>query len=174
VHPQPELQPAEKAGAEAVKAPPPRKPQAKSPGTHALEVDTFLSQRYLHEAEQRLSSLGLPYFRKEITRKGAGQRLAISAPDGAARQKALQLLESKGFAFRENRDAFEVHFYYPEEARTASAEFSRLGLTASLTAVDGNRPIWKLYAGPCSQEEAREAQKRLSTQGIQSVLGKRP
>ena len=166
----PEVRPAE-TSAEGPVAPPAAQAPASAPaGTRVLDVDTFLSQRYLRESESMLSSLGIPHFRREITRKGKGQRLVVPIPDGTTREKALQILEANRYAYRDTAGGFELYFLYLYEVEAAAAAFSREGIQTAASSVDGDRPFWKLYAGPLPEEDALQVQRRLADQGIQTRL----
>jgi len=180
--------PAPPAAAVAVRPPePPAKAAASAPaaarpsgastareareGTHALLVDVFLSQRYLREAEAQVGALGLPHFVKEIVRAGRGFRVTAA---GADRAKARKTLEAAGYACRDGKGGVEAFFYYRDEARSAADTLARVGIESATEETSGDRPFWKLYAGPFSAAAARDARGRLESRGLKTTLERRP
>ncbi|MBI5016321.1 MAG: SPOR domain-containing protein [Deltaproteobacteria bacterium] len=142
--------------------------------TRALLVDVYLSQRYLLEAEARLTSLGLPHLRTEFERKGRGYRVAVAAADEAQAKAARQVLDRGGLVCRPAGEGLEVFVYYRDEAQSIVDSLGQAGVRAALSSVEGRRPFWRLYAGPFPPDEARRVQKVLRAQGIRTTLEVKP
>jgi hypothetical protein len=156
---------------------PPARPAAQLPApaaTHALLVDVFLSQRYLREAEARLASLGVPHLRTEISRQGRGFRVSVAPADDAGRTAARKVLDKGGFAYRVTPAGFEVFVYYRDEAQQLGDVLAKAGVRATSDPVEGERPFWRLYAGPFPADEARRVRKLLEAKGMRTSLEARP
>jgi cell division septation protein DedD len=143
-------------------------------GTHVLLVDVFLSQQYLKEAEQRLKSLGLPWMHTEFLRKGKGFKVRVSGGKEADREKAGKTMEANGYLHRADGGGVEAYFYYRRETPALVDALAKQGLQATVEAVDGDRPYWRLYAGPFSEQDAAKAQQRLEAAGVKTTQEVKP
>lgn len=152
----------------------PAAPAPSRPGTHALQMGVFRSQKYRREMEQRLDSLAVPHYRLEGTTGGASFRLAAPVTDDAARGRARAALDAAGYTYRETPEGIEARFFVEEEAQHALDLLSRAGLKGGYMRVEGETPLWTVLAGPFTEEDARQARQRLSREGLESYLRKRP
>lgn len=152
----------------------PRPTPAAAAANRALLVDVFLSQRYLRETEARLDALRVPHLRVEIRRPGRGFRVALGSGDEAVRKAARRVLAGAGVLYRDTADGAEAFVYYRDEAQPLADALGKVGAAASVTAVDGERPFWKLYAGPFDEAEARRVRKLLAARGLQTTLEPKP
>jgi len=168
------------AAAPAPASPAPTAPPAPAamaperPGTHVLQMGVFRSQKYRRETEQRLDRLSVPHYVLEGTTQGASFRLAVPAGDDAARGRARAALEGSGYTYRESPEGIEARFFVEEEAQHALDLLSRAGLKGGYMRVEGDTPLWTVLAGPYTEDEARQARQRLTREGLDSYLRRRP
>jgi hypothetical protein len=144
------------------------------PPTHALQVGVFRSQKYRRQAELRLDELGVPHFRVEGVSRGWSFRVTVPASDPPARARAGEVLEGAGYLYRTSGPALEARFFLEEEARHALELLSRADLRGEVERVEGETPLWTVFAGPYSEGEARAVRQFLAQKGMESVLRRRP
>ncbi|MDW7709052.1 MAG: hypothetical protein SCH98_01160 [Deferrisomatales bacterium] len=165
----PDAGPEEPSRAVAETAPAPR------PGSHVLQVGVFRSQEYRRQAEDRLDGLGIPHYRVEGARQGVFFRVTVLSEDAATRARAAQTLDRAGFLYRVSGAGVEARFFLEREAGLARELLAEAGLPVQVSRVEGEMPLWTVFAGPYSEAEARETRALLlGRHGIETYLRRRP
>lgn len=142
--------------------------------THVLQVGVFRSQAYRLEEEAKLKKLQLPYFYSEKTTKGSAFKLAVLIADSKDLDKAGIALKSAGYAFQRTNQGVEAFFYLETEAQKALNLLSSHGFKGGYGFEEKYSPVWTLYAGPFSMDEASKNQEILKGAGIKSYLKAKP
>jgi hypothetical protein len=129
---------------------------------------------YRHDTESRLERLGVPHFRLESRREGSAYRLAIPAADLAERTRTVQLLATAGIVSVDSGKVVEAFFHIEEEAQKALASLAREGLHGGYGKLQGSVPVWTVFAGPFTLEEAKRMQPTLEAAGLETYLRRKP
>ncbi|MDF1556308.1 MAG: SPOR domain-containing protein, partial [Deferrisomatales bacterium] len=143
-------------------------------GSHALQVGMFGSQKYRHAMEQQLEEAGLPHFRRQRSKPGEGFRLTLPLSDAEQREKARTTLDAAGVLYNLQGDSLEALFHFEAEAQRALQKLSDAGLNGGYAKTQGELPLWIVYAGPFTLEEAKRVRQQLAILGLPSYLRNAP
>ncbi|GAB4251985.1 SPOR domain-containing protein [Deferrisoma sp.] len=151
---------------------PPSPPGAAAPERpFALQVGMFRSQLYREEMEARLRRLGLPVFLHRTQRRSKGFRVALEPGGDPASARAA--LAEAGYEVEPEGEIL-AYFYLEKEAKRAAGMLRKRGIPARIEPYEGPFPVWTVYAGPFTREEAETARASLQRQGIRAYLRERP